>query len=770
MEFGINYDPYNNNIHFWEDGKELPDGSSFLQFQQKKVIFQNCVEEIIKLINQYENISSKGVDINFEGTKEDYSILCDAINRDVNSDSKSKRLKVHHRKKYESPYDTIRIIRECYEQIEKEFEPYIARENDIIGCAVLKFRETVKPEIPVCVIGNYSVGKSAFINALIGREVLPSKNKASTAKNVIIRNSDDYSVTICKKTNDDLRYIFRINPNGQIDVNVVNGSANDSIVKMIKCDLEDYHSPDEVLYKILDNINSLGIAEEQSINETIEIKIPFHSSILEQEDYQFAFIDTPGSNNVEIDQEAHLVNLKKILSEQTNALPIFVTERSQLTGNDNDELKKLLDNYEDGFSIQNQIIVIAKADSLVKSDLEEEVPNLINQWSITPTIMYVSQVIGIGEKKEDKEQWLQEGYKERYTQNTIESVLRLNAPSYNKTPCDRNIPEERKNELSKELIASGIPHVESEILYFARTYADYKKSVNGRIFLMDALSRADAELRRKKDALEEDKSKQKEDQDKKRLEIKKSVNSINYEFVNIVIEDTKVKYKEILDAFILEAGKEAKSYWEKIMSEKDAKDKLIAHMKSFGQDELYGKNCKRIDKDVREKYMERWEMYRVNVENCIMQHKKLLSNTAFKKLSDIFESGSNAPKLNEVEPKGFDGIKLTIKAILSKKEKFVDLYLEYYSKQLKGDKYKIGLFYADCIQTPAIKYSNQIKKERTKYLSIIDGELDKPGSILSAFDDKIKEDEEQIKDLEDRLSRLGSVREKLESLLDLKEV
>ena len=70
--------------------------------------------------------------------------------------------------------------------------------------------------------------------------------------------------------------------------------------------------------------------------------------------------------------------------------------------------------------------------------------------------------------------------------------------------------------LPEGLIASGISQVENEILYFAKTYADYKKSVNGRMLLLNALELADSELRRKKQELVDDKKLQKEEQDKKR--------------------------------------------------------------------------------------------------------------------------------------------------------------------------------------------------------------------------------------------------------------
>lgn len=314
---------------------------------------QNCIEDIIELINIYENISMEGVNISFEGTNEDYSILCDAIKKDKNP--KSQRIKTEHTKRIISSSDAIKIIRDCYDQIAKEFESYVAKENDVLGQAVIKFKETVKPEIPICVIGNYSVGKSSFINALIGREILPSKQKATTSKNVIVRNDNKYSVSIYKTIGDeDAKYTFKISENGKIKIEGRDEKNDDEIVKAITYGMDKITDADSAVYYLVDRINEYGNKKDNRIKE-----------------------------NIEIDQEAHMENLESILKEQTNALPIFIADNSCLTGKDNGELKKLLDTFEGGFSIQNIILVIAKSDDLVKSDLLEEDSELIKQWNIT---------------------------------------------------------------------------------------------------------------------------------------------------------------------------------------------------------------------------------------------------------------------------------------------------------------------------------------------------------------------------------------------------
>ncbi len=274
MIFNINYNPYSNKIHFLEEGEEIRDGSSFLKYQKNKIIFQNCVEEILQLINKYENITPDGVDIEFEGTDEDYQILIDALDI-FGREQGYQGIRTIHKRRLISSSDAIKKIRDCYDQIEKEFEPYIVDEqtnhNNVLGKKVIKFTETVKPEIPVCVIGNYSVGKSAFINALIGREVLPSKLKACTAKNVIVRNDTSYSISITRVIDgEECRYTFRIDRNGKIFVSAIGSvSKNDALIETLSKELDIYDNPDVIVYNILDRINSFGKDSVTDVNVTV---------------------------------------------------------------------------------------------------------------------------------------------------------------------------------------------------------------------------------------------------------------------------------------------------------------------------------------------------------------------------------------------------------------------------------------------------------------------------------------------------------------------
>ena len=83
-------------------------------------------------------------------------------------------------------------IKDKFGKVKNTLEEY--QEESIIDL-IQKYEDTVKPSVSVCVLGLYSAGKSAFINSLIGEEILPSGSDPTTAKVFRIYCSDSYSVS-----------------------------------------------------------------------------------------------------------------------------------------------------------------------------------------------------------------------------------------------------------------------------------------------------------------------------------------------------------------------------------------------------------------------------------------------------------------------------------------------------------------------------------------------------------------------------------------------
>lgn len=79
------YNPYENKIEFLisQDGGEswnkLSENSDLRHFENQDCVLANCAEDIVALINRYQNVSAEGVLICFEGTEEDFEILQEVV-------------------------------------------------------------------------------------------------------------------------------------------------------------------------------------------------------------------------------------------------------------------------------------------------------------------------------------------------------------------------------------------------------------------------------------------------------------------------------------------------------------------------------------------------------------------------------------------------------------------------------------------------------------------------------------------------------------------
>ena len=182
--FEISYNPYSNRIHFRvavpideesvSDWRELPSESIFVDYQNDKCVFEYCVERLLNLINKYINTTER-LEILFKGTSEDFQILENAV-RDCN-DPGAKKITCIHSEVYQSSDISLERIKDAFAQIERDFEYYYSNYevDGEINDAYLGYKETVKPEIPICIIGPHSDGKSTLVNALAGIEILPSQ-------------------------------------------------------------------------------------------------------------------------------------------------------------------------------------------------------------------------------------------------------------------------------------------------------------------------------------------------------------------------------------------------------------------------------------------------------------------------------------------------------------------------------------------------------------------------------------------------------------------
>lgn len=210
----ISSDPYKRKITYDRiDGDQLvaidssnpdaPERLKLLSVDYSSCFFPFKAYEIADLIWHTYSTNSTPVCIRFRGTTEEYRELCavcDILNKENSvqpPESQLPPLTYEQANEYLSNAgDILPEVTGYFKSIKDIIAHNITASDSkkLIDQQQEKFDDVSKKEIPVCVIGNYSSGKSTFINAILGCEVLPSGDKPLTAKIYEIRCSDNSEV------------------------------------------------------------------------------------------------------------------------------------------------------------------------------------------------------------------------------------------------------------------------------------------------------------------------------------------------------------------------------------------------------------------------------------------------------------------------------------------------------------------------------------------------------------------------------------------------
>lgn len=225
-----------------------------------------------------------------------------------------------------------------------------------------KIEEIEKREVSVVVIAPMSAGKSTLINALIGKDLLPSLNQATTA-------------IICK--------IRDIKGKEGFDAVVRNGKAELVCKKNIDI-------------TFIQEYNDKGNNED----EDIEIIIEGDIKNIDSSDFKLVLVDTPGPNNSQ-NLKHQEVTLNYIKDKNNNPLIIYVLNAQQLRTNDDKLFLKEISEFikQNGSKAKERIIfVLNKIDAFdpVKNSksesLEKEIEDcknyLINDFEIESPIIF----------------------------------------------------------------------------------------------------------------------------------------------------------------------------------------------------------------------------------------------------------------------------------------------------------------------------------------------------------------------------------------------
>lgn len=452
----------------------------FFPFKAKKII------DVI--VSEY-SVNGEKIEVIFEGTDDEYLELHSICSQDDYSAS----VKLSKSGRYlENARDILPDVIDIF----KELSPLVAEsvsDKDKIKRELEKFSDASNDVIPICVIGNYSSGKSTFINALIGYELLPSSDEPTTAKIYKISQSKQPDRATIKFEYDLKSVRIRFNPDSYKFL--TDPEENLLAVKLSK--ILDGIAAEPIpikLSKVLETINGFANHEkDEAISDLIEIETPFDDDGLWGKIWNnFVIFDTPGSNSAS--NIKHYQVLQTALEGLSNGLPIFVSEYDSLDSMDNDRLYQDINNMAE---LDNRftMIIVNKADaaSLKKTGLSDDDRDRILNLAIprqlySGGIYFVSSIMGLGSKNdenfiEEHNAEVFEDQKNKYTDSTSRFYKQLYR--YNILPAQIKRKYDMLSERHKNLLYanSGLYSVEQAIETFASIYSHYNKCQQSKLFL-----------------------------------------------------------------------------------------------------------------------------------------------------------------------------------------------------------------------------------------------------------------------------------------------
>lgn len=487
----INYD---NNEKSKLVNNELTSG--FFPFKARKIV------EAFASEYDPHGVDDGVLEIDFEGSADEYDELADVCAdeqfKDVIRPVKSKIYLKNAR-------DILPEVKKLFQEMSPLIVQSVSQEK--IQADLSRFSDASSDVVPICVMGNYSAGKSTFINALVGSEILPSGNETVTSKVYKISRSRyaDRANVKCKY----LSYDIDVQINGE-NTEFPETYIENELTTQLKNALLEMSGESIVsrVNKALSIINDFeGEEDEPKVSDLIEVSIPFTNGVLAKSQHPFVIFDTPGSNSAS--NARHLKVLKEAMANMTNGLPIFLSTPDNLDTTDNESLYHVIREMEE-LDSRFTMIVVNKADTagIQRRGATIEEQNRILRQAVPRNLysggmFYVSSILGLGSKTQGK--FIDYIYEDIYDAQ-VDRYENADNKHY-KTLYLFNIQPSQLKKRSDKLAAeqselvyanSGLFTIENEIDQFAGIYSAYNKCFQSQMFLTRVIQITGEEIEDKK--------------------------------------------------------------------------------------------------------------------------------------------------------------------------------------------------------------------------------------------------------------------------------
>lgn len=436
-KFKLKYNPYTVESVMKINNKEITENSKL--FNKKNERMQIWLENLLPILR--EECNEDEIYIEFHGIMLDFEDLQNHI-EEFSRENPGVKVESKHIKA-KNTANRIKELDNLFQKMQKEC-PFEDLKSAEIKANFNKARDS---EFEVSVIATMSAGKSTLINALLGREIMPSKNEACTATITRIKDVDS-----------------KMNFSAQ-------ALNNENVI------INEY---DDVGIETMAELND----DERVTLIKMEGDIPFIFS----KNVQLVLFDTPGPNNSR--SQSHKDYAYEIIKEKSKPVVIYVLNATQLAVNDDNYLLgavaqamqvggkqskdrfMFLVNKIDEFDTENNDSVDDALES-VRSYLEEHGIKNPNVYATSAEMAKIIRLYNNGYKMTSKQKAKLDWYK--LFNDNEEMHLSKYAPltQKNRDLLNEEIKDAREKEKVYEeaLIHSGIPAVEIAINEYLDKYA-----------------------------------------------------------------------------------------------------------------------------------------------------------------------------------------------------------------------------------------------------------------------------------------------------------
>ena len=465
----ISYNPYTVKTEVSINGKAIEDKFSPLMYVYNKRL-QEWIEPKGSWVGIFKALRTgtgdSKIEIEFTGTFNDFEDLVYA--KDKFGDCFEEIKLIHKNKetaKDADPYQKMLKLRELYQKLQNgpidEFKTPDIQKN---------FDTAINSDFRIVIVAPMSSGKSTLINAIVGRDLLPAVNQATTAVITEIKDNDQF---------DD----FLVNAEDKYGNNVAqNAKATKKLIT-------------ELNYK-KDPNDSDG---KEALIHLVQLEGPIPN--LPSDVLNTVFVDTPGGNNSQNTEHEEMMD--EAINDENKSLILYVFNGAQLGTNDSNiilqKIANAMQNSNNGKQSRDRFLFVANR--MDEFDVSEEpyeevientiLPQLASNGITEPNLFLASaqttkliRMIQAGEELSETEEEDLEKLVKRFNRSTrvLSKYASLNSASKEKLVSEaekcaekakesENAKEVEKNKFRAAELNSGIPAIELAIKEYLEKYA-----------------------------------------------------------------------------------------------------------------------------------------------------------------------------------------------------------------------------------------------------------------------------------------------------------